>query len=494
MADKPDPITIPEKNPGTDFPAILPALLVKELRQGLRTKSFIIMMILVPVVMSFPFMMACFHNMRMEPLFSRGEVDGFFWAIATCSILLINPVRALWSIYQEKSTKSSDLLVLTHLSSRKIIFQKWTSYALQTLLLLMIFFPFLVLRYFLGGVELFPDIIRLGFIFVFSLGLTAISLWFSGMPILYRVICALAVLGFCILIISFNNSEWERLFPLSWKEVVVMIVVTLVALWISALFIILSARNFSPPSENLSAPLRKLLLWVAVPVALFSCSGKFVDDNDYEVLCGIIALITCLVYGAVGLIELVQPVPMRPVLVANRIKGKGIISRVFTPVLLPGWQSAALFLLVGVLLFFYPFTNLSNVSYEKWDYYLGLGMTTLASALFIVIILQKIFQKVKVHALFLFLAVVTILSIILGACFDIYGELRVFALFPIGSMVSMSWRALDVRMFAWIFVCLTWLLYLLSSYPFWKNCWSIAAGEEKEANSSLRGEEDDRFS
>ena len=107
-----------------DFSDRLSPMLVKELRQGLRTNLFTAAFILLQVFMVLSLMIGA--------AFSGGGEDtsgGFFWMFITVTLLGVMPVRGFSALHKENQINTMDLIQLTRLSAWRITWGKWLALA-----------------------------------------------------------------------------------------------------------------------------------------------------------------------------------------------------------------------------------------------------------------------------------------------------------------------------------------------------------------------------
>lgn len=241
-----------------DFPIWIPSALVKELRQGLRTPSFVVMISLFPALLALFFLFSFIINpLDGEPFISQRSCNSIFWGGLSVALLFIMPFRALSGVREEVISRNSELLLLTSQSAGRIILGKWISFMSQSLLIAFISLPFCLIRYYYGQIDLMQDLTIFSYIYMGSGILTALSLWASALPSLLRFMVGV-LLGFIMITLLKNHSDifqeilWEN--PLS-----AFIILADVALVISTL-LIMAGEWFAPPAQNMAAPLRKLLL------------------------------------------------------------------------------------------------------------------------------------------------------------------------------------------------------------------------------------------
>lgn len=166
-----------------DFPDWLNPVVVKELRQGLRQMPFTLVFLLAHLILASAFLMA------FDALRSGGQLDPraglfisqvIFTSFAVFG-LFIQPMRGLFTVSEETSTRALDLLLLSGLDPARIFIGKWLSLCSQTLLLAASLLPYLVLRYHLGGMRLFAELSTLYWMLFSSGILTAVAVTASVM-------------------------------------------------------------------------------------------------------------------------------------------------------------------------------------------------------------------------------------------------------------------------------------------------------------------------
>lgn len=330
-----------------DFPTWLPAMVVKELRQGLRTRGFVGAFIIFQVVMVL-LMLTTVLGSSMATASARAmmtnTINGFFWTILGAQLLLATPGRALAALQMELDSRSLDLLMLTRLTAWKIVLGKWVSLMAQALLLFTAMLPYGIVRYFMGSVDLVQDAARCAFLLGGCALLTAAGLAGSGLPKIARVLVPIVVvLGFQIVPMMMMGSSrvmrgggpmafWSTSGGGSWL------------FWfdgacILVIFLVTAVRRIAPPAENHVLLVRGLALLTLLPIPLL----VFVDRPP-------IALAQ-LRFASV-LIALVAAVELAsnrwPMLAHRRpwVK-RGALASFAGRVALPGWQSGLVFAYLG---------------------------------------------------------------------------------------------------------------------------------------------------
>lgn len=153
----------------TDFPDRLSPMVVKELRQGLRTRAFTSTLLMM-------------HTLLIIATLITGSAQNtddtrwIFDGLSTIVLCFVMPFRAANALSEEVKLNTLDMLFLTRLSCGRIVFGKWASVALQSLLITLSLMPYVVARYMFGGLELTTELLMLG------------ARWLGG-----AVICAILV-------------------------------------------------------------------------------------------------------------------------------------------------------------------------------------------------------------------------------------------------------------------------------------------------------------
>ncbi|MCF6312911.1 MAG: hypothetical protein L3J39_10720 [Verrucomicrobiales bacterium] len=159
--------------PTSDFPDRLSPMLVKELRQGLRTSLFTSSFIILQIFMVFTVLIGAAGG-------GNKNTSQFFWFFLIATLLVAMPFRGFNALSSELQLHTMELLQLTRLSAWRITLGKWTALMSQTCLLVISVLPYLVMRYFFGGVDLIQEFLALFFAFLGSALLTALAVGFSA--------------------------------------------------------------------------------------------------------------------------------------------------------------------------------------------------------------------------------------------------------------------------------------------------------------------------
>lgn len=257
--------------PGDDFPAWLPPMLVKELRQGLQAGVFFWTFVLLQGVLFLLF--SVFTLARADSLDEQASLAFFFWTAAVAALVVVVPLRGLGTIGGERRGNGLDLLQITRLSATRIVTGKWAAIVAQLALVAVTLLPYVVLRYFFGGVEVFSQIEMLGWIVAVGALVAAAAIALSALPVWLRVgVVAVGCSLGCLLVVLILAGDLPRLLGLGISPAAKAGLLAILATHAVA-FLEFAASRIAPPAENHA--LRKRLLAVAVAAAwpITGCLG-----------------------------------------------------------------------------------------------------------------------------------------------------------------------------------------------------------------------------
>jgi len=316
-------------------------IVIKELRQGLKSRSFLLSFVGLQVVMIMS--MFIYITSAVNP---RGDLEGadvFFWAMLNLLFLVLMPLRGFQALYEEITGKTLELLFLTRMNSWKISFGKWIALVIQALLMVCAILPYFVLRYFLGSIDITRNLFMLGGTLLASLVLMAVGVGLSCITSrLLRVLVFLGgALGLWVMGVgAFAFFRFGAMvsgprtgaapYPEFWT---VMAVLT-GAILAMAFFIEYGASRIAPPAENHARWKRLIAVLTLVLFAAVSLT-----DGNVELLLAPLFFLIPLLVGA-----LCEPLYSIPGAYKSRYEVP-----VFTWLLLPGWPSGYLFTICMLL-------------------------------------------------------------------------------------------------------------------------------------------------
>jgi len=326
-----------------DFPDRLSPMLVKELRQGLKSHVFtwgLIAMQLSLIVMTL---------IAMEEGNSR-DINAFFWWSVAGAVCVLLPLRSANALRDESGGNTLDTLLLTHLSAWRITLGKWLATCALQVLVAMTALPYLILRYFAGGIDLVMEAAWLGVYLLFGMLVSAVMLGLSWFPhFLARSVFTLAVLGGALGFCGGTIDEISRAYGYGLDEMFnqmgwpgVIYILTGMA-WVAFFFLDIGAARLAPLSEN-RATRRRLVALAVLTIGSICCAATFAHREIAAILMMMLAM--AMVPPAIqALCE--RPVNLAPVL--QPFVRRGRPGRLAGRVLYPGWHTGLVFALLLIL-------------------------------------------------------------------------------------------------------------------------------------------------
>lgn len=416
-------------------------MLVKELRQGMRTNLFVVAFILLQTVMVLSLLTGISNP-------GAAGTNGFFWFFIVVILLVVQPLRGCNALSAEYQFHTMDLIQLTRLNGWRITLGKWTALNAQSLLFLTGVLPYLVMRYFLGNVNFVADLVALGLLGLGSALASAITIGCSAFrfSILRGVFLVGSAIGFSGLFTGLQGT----LFPSGLSGSSDFWLLGLIALSLvygCFFFLSFGASRIAPLSENHATRKRIVALTFTLLTLGFGLAGV-------EKLA--ISAVIAIILGLAVIDALTEPTPIYSrVLEPFR---KNILTRFAARFLAPGWISG-----IG---FFFLAAAMWAVALYFGDFFLRRGITGVSGAslrigplamdqgrviLFLSMINLLIFPLLIIHlffrkqvsgnytlALYTFVQCVllflTVMVMTLTGALNVYGEL-IYSLAPLPSVL-----------------------------------------------------------
>lgn len=315
-----------------DFSDRLSPMLVKELRQGLRTHTFVIVFLILQGLLALILLTTTVANINAGGFVS--SIIFFFFGLA---VMVIQPLRGMSAISSEIKSDTIDLMSLTKLTAWRIVFGKWSSIMGQTALLLFAIIPYLILRYFFGGMQLFSELLLLGTIFFLSGIFTAITVGLSACPLaLVRVVPLLTGLYLVYLIPALAFGAFEQTLqiftPKSSDHWLGLVAAYAIGGFIAYFFLELAATAIAPSAEN-RATRKRLITFLVIPLTFI-----VLREADHDVAWGFTWLLLFMVS-----IDFFTENANYPSSVLKPFLRFGFLGRVGARFLAPGWATGTLF-------------------------------------------------------------------------------------------------------------------------------------------------------
>ena len=152
----------------TDLPERFGPMTVKELRQSLRRTSFVYPFIAIhlfaTIAIYAEFQIGVRPSGGSTPAVLAWDVDhiGMFWWVAMGICGIIMPLSGFLLMPQEIEEGNHELLLLTTLSRWQIVFGKFFMLWGLSILTLTSLLPYIIIRYFIGGIEWFHELANTG--------------------------------------------------------------------------------------------------------------------------------------------------------------------------------------------------------------------------------------------------------------------------------------------------------------------------------------------
>ena len=181
-----------------DFSERLSPMLVKELRQGMRSPVFVWGMITMNLLLGLIVWMTVLdeRNMLLHKAFFG------IYGLLVCGLL---PLRASSALHDELKGNTIDTLVMTRLTGWRITLGKWIAVVALQCLTAVSVLPYLIVRYFAGGMNVWMELAWLGIFLLIGIGSAAVLTGFSWIK--YFLFRAALMIG-VTLTVGFHCMRW----------------------------------------------------------------------------------------------------------------------------------------------------------------------------------------------------------------------------------------------------------------------------------------------
>ncbi len=387
----------------SDFPDRLSPMLVKELRQGLRAKTFVAIFLSLQAMMALILFSA---SVGASSATAGGVISNIIFNFFAIAVLVVQPLRGISAISSEVKGNTIDMMVLTRLNASRIIQGKWFALVSQSALLLATIFPYLILRYFFGGMNLFGEIMLLVLMFLTSMALTGITVGLSASSsVIVRALLPIIGLPFLFFTMVFGFARRSGgVRPLAevcsmntQDSAVAVAVFVAAAIYLGWSALSLGASLIAPAGENHATFRRLVVLGMALATLVFSMTGSF-DESYLPVL----LVVICLPAISTALSE---PAP-NPTALDAPATGASALRRLTGWFLDPGWPAGVFFTLLLGLIFVLPVTGLLPSSVVYNDEFQASIVAVIGALLFpgIIVIMARVQGTGRIAAYLLILA------------------------------------------------------------------------------------------
>ncbi len=318
----------------SDFGDWISPMIVKELRQGLRTRTF------AAVFISWQaFLVLCLIISTASS--NSGGSNFFFWGVIMVLFVPILPMRGLTSLSGEIKDGTLDLLQLTRLGAWRITFGKWAALVSQAGLIGISILPYIVMRYFAGGVSVAWEIWGLGVFVLAAAVLTAINVGLSALrSVILRGLLFLALMAVALpmggmLVARLAENEIADLVDADSGFWAGMGIVSGIAVYLTVFFLNLGVSQIATVAENHSTLKRVIALTLTLGLGL----ALQLTTRRYEDFLQVAMLVALALTG----IDCLSDRPTTSPTVLTPFAKRGVLGRLMGMLFAPGWHTGSIF-------------------------------------------------------------------------------------------------------------------------------------------------------
>lgn len=265
-------------------------MVIKELRQGLKSRSFLASFLGLQVAMVISmFVYLVSANSKGADL---SGADGLFWFMLGLILLLFMPLRSFQALNGEIRGNTLEMLFLTRMNAWKITFGKWCALVIQLLLMVTAILPYFVLRYFLGSIDIAGNLKALFYIIIVAMLFTSVGVGLSGWNskflrglIIVGVLLLFNVVPVMLVGVSAGFGTGTTFGTIGWPEIMVGLIVAGILMMFCVEY---GASQIAPPAENHALRKRMLALLLAVILTNFAL---WVDGSMRGIIISLVLLL-----------------------------------------------------------------------------------------------------------------------------------------------------------------------------------------------------------
>ncbi len=467
-----------------DFPDRLSPMLVKELRQGMRTKAFVGVFLALQIILGVILLSAGAAASSDDAGSTISNIIFIFFSIA---VLIIQPMRGISSLSSEVKGNTIDMMVLTRLSAWRIVTGKWASIVSQSALLLVTIIPYLILRYFFGGMNLIGEIVLLAVLFLSSAALTAVTVGLSAsssvilrsvLPMIALPIGAYSLL-MALMFGAFGGGGMSTFFALDTEESRIIVSIYLAVCAYYGFFMLSTGTSLIAPYAENHSTLRRLISLAVTFIAAVLGSMSFTNADMLPFFLTVVLL-------PVFAISLSEFAPLAAPTYRKFAK-RGALGQLAGLFLFPGWASGFFFCLVLIAISAAPFL-INRTTYSGNEHFIY-GLACLAGLLFPAVIINvfRINGPQRVSNYILILLGSIVLASVLAGITDSLSNKDLLWLFcwipPVLMFLEEMGRSSDDKvLIASLVICIIYIgtLLLRAVYAYRKSIIEIRAHSDSE--------------
>ncbi len=414
-----------------DFSDAFSPMLVKEIRQGLRSVSFTILFLVAQALLCISIIITLIIGNNI----AATGLSYFIFLVQILAVCVFQPLRGTNAINGEIKGNTLDLLAITRLSSWKIVQGKWVSIMAQSLLFTISLLPYLILRYFLGQMELFTELFMFLSVFIVGGVLTAICIGLSAISIAFIRIASIIIVVASSLIalliyISYlfmgagMTEVAGELISSPWLLLPICMIL-LGLIYVAHLAIDFAASVIAPVSENRAFSRRLLFLGIlltgiaanVVLLALYQMTSW--SDKEFYIVGQCFVLFMCTAVFTLHVISTSTENTYITTNVARSLKAKRRLG-VFRHLFYPGMGSGVWYLSLCILLLLGQFFPTYLTAVQEWGlatrhdniFQIFIWFTSLIGIMLLPAVFVSFLRNMSVNRLVFYLIGVGILTII----------------------------------------------------------------------------------
>ncbi|MEC9056628.1 MAG: hypothetical protein VX633_15045, partial [Verrucomicrobiota bacterium] len=321
---------------------------------------------------------------------------------------------------------------------------KWLSIVSQSFLIVLAILPYLILRYFFGGMQLFAELTLMVYLFIISGALTAFTVGMSATgSILLRGLVVVGgsavMMGYILFGLHHQIPRFVEVLSFSRSDQsLTALAILAIAAYASYFFLEIGTTAIAPTSENRAT--RKRLIGLVIMVGSYLLLHTVDPD---------LALTTALIIAGCMALDLFSERSQFPSVICRRFLRMGLFGRAGGRLLYPGWATGSLFFfaLALTLLLLIFLTNPDPRHYT----YAAIGLGTLAFPATMV----QLFARDSPNR------------------FSIYLTLLLLC-FVLTAILSELYRVVPEKLLLWVFSFIPTVLLPLASQPAYSSDQSAA--------------------
>lgn len=309
-------------------------VLIKELRQGVRSRRYVLIFLAIQLVMVIYLLMLVFAQKSD----TGSNPDYLFWWLIGIFLLVCLPLGAVNALNSENRAGRLELLLLTGLSTRAIVYGKWLAIVAQGALLVTALLPYLVLRYYIDSSEFHETLISLLLMLAGSAFLTGASVSLSAIR---TTLLRYSLLAFgCLFVLpAVIGSLSMRFYNFDMLHAYLPVLLT-TGLLLILLCMEFAAAHLNPIEQNHDTA-KRLLVWGLLATGLYALFHRAELELPIVIFAAAFATVAW---------DALRRTPSSSPTIYEPFVKRGWAGRLAGRLFYPGWPSAFSFCLLTLAL------------------------------------------------------------------------------------------------------------------------------------------------